>query len=305
MGEHSFTDWLDREVSAVRCSLLALYEQRDKLRFIERPNLEREYMEKVGEFEEKIIQEEIEVELLQKKQQMIQTALNRREPIDEAAIDAKIEELRQQKLKEAASYFSEEGRDGSDVMNLTNEQTSELQELYHTIVKCYHPQMHPELTEAHKLLFQKAQDAYRRKDLESLRLIHDLLLQADGDVDLGELLEFLMDSLVTEKMEIVRRDYSTDYALASTLYPHFIPTSEEAAIQEQWNQHKTEADVILASIENMRKNFPFTAVDMLSSPEKVEEYKKELEYRLFEAQRERERLRQQIRNMMERVAVHE
>ena len=58
MEKHSFLDWLEREVSSARFALLALYEKRDKLRFIDGPMLERDYMDKVGNFEESIIQEE-------------------------------------------------------------------------------------------------------------------------------------------------------------------------------------------------------------------------------------------------------
>lgn len=302
MENHSFFDWLEREVSSARFALLALYEKRDKLRFIDGPMLERDYMEKVGKFEESIIQEEIEVELLEKKQQMIQTAINRREPVDEAAIDAEIEKLRQEKLTEAANY---DCGDNSEIMELTGEQTNELQDLYHTIVKCYHPQMHPELTEIHKKLFMKAQDAYRRKDLEALRLIYDMLLQADGDVDLGELFDMLIDAVAKGETETVRREYTTDYALASLLYPYFRHTAEEASLQEEWDRYKAEADGMMAVIENIQKDFPFSAAQMLSEPEQLESYKKELEYRLYEAKKERERLSQQIRSMIERVAVHE
>lgn len=303
MQKHSFTDWLDREVSSARYALLALYERRDRLRFIDGPKLEQEYMDKVGKFEESVIQEEIEVELLQEKQKMIQTALNRREPVDEAAIDAKIEELWQKKLSEAASYG--DGGDCSDVITLTEEQTDALQELYHTIVKCYHPQTHPELTEIHKKLFMKAQDAYRRKDLEALRLIHDMLLQADGDVDLGALLDMLIESAVRTETEPVRKEYMADYDLASILYPYFLHTSEEAALQEEWDRYAAESDGMLTVIENIQKSFPFTASQMPSDPAQVESYKKELEYRLYEAQKEREKIAQHIRSMLERVTAHE
>lgn len=276
MENHSFLNWLEREVSSSRFALLALYEKRDKLRFIDGPMLERDYMDKVGRFEESIIQEEIEVELLEKKQQMIQAAINRREPVDEAAIDAEIEKLRQEKLTEAASY----GGDTSEIMELTGEQTTELQELYHTIVKCYHPQMHPELTEIHKKLFMKAQDAYRRQDLEALRLIYDMLLQADGDVDLGELLDLLIEAVANGETEPVRREYTTDYALAAVLYPYFYHTAEEASLQEVWDRYKAEADGMMAVIENIQKDFPFSAAQMLSDPQQLESYKKELEYRV-------------------------
>lgn len=300
MEEHSFTNWLRQEVSAARCALLTLFEKRDRLLFIDGPQLEREYMEKVGHFEETVIREEIEMELLQKKQRLIQTALNRREPIDEAAIDAQINQLRQEKLKEAEGVSLD-----ADVMELTPEEAEQLQDLYHTIVRCYHPQMHPELTQAHKRLFPKAQDAYRRKDLAALQLIHEMLLSADGDVDLGALLDFLMDAAQQQEMEIVPKAYSTDYALASTLYPFFAPTSEEAAIQEEWDRCKAETDAIVSEMKQIQSEFPFIAAKMLADPAQVDNYKKELEYRFFEAKKKQDQLSLLIRDMTRRVAVYE
>ena len=84
--EHSFTLWLQSEVMACRCSLLSLLEQRDKLSFQEGPRLEESYMKEVGAYEEEVLRQELEVEILKKKQQMIQTAINRREIVDENAI---------------------------------------------------------------------------------------------------------------------------------------------------------------------------------------------------------------------------
>ena len=71
MEKHTFTLWLHMERIAARYALLALYEQRDRLQYIEGPRLEEEYMDKIGPYEETVIREEIECEILQKKQQMI------------------------------------------------------------------------------------------------------------------------------------------------------------------------------------------------------------------------------------------
>lgn len=101
MDECTFTSWLRSEVFSAKCALLTLYEQMERLQYIDGPRLEQEYMDKVGNFEQKVIEAEIEYELLQEKQKMIQTALNRREVIDEVAIDAEIEKLRQKMIKEA------------------------------------------------------------------------------------------------------------------------------------------------------------------------------------------------------------
>lgn len=122
MSEHTFTQWLWNEVTVSKCALLTLYEQRDRIKYIERPRLEREYMEKIGSYEETIIKQEMECKLLQKKQQMIQAAINRWEPINEAAIDAEIEKERQQMRQEAVGSPAPQ-----EYADLTGDQSDELQ----------------------------------------------------------------------------------------------------------------------------------------------------------------------------------
>ena len=40
MSGHTFTGWLYHEVTAARCALLALYEQKDRLLYVEGPQIE-------------------------------------------------------------------------------------------------------------------------------------------------------------------------------------------------------------------------------------------------------------------------
>jgi len=304
MNKHSFTLWLHSEVASARCALLTLYEQKDKLQYIDGPRLEKEYMDKIGSYEETVIKEEIECELLQKKQQMIQAALNRREPTDEAAIDAELNLQRQRMLQEAAGPAAPQ-----EYAELSSEQSDELQELYRDIVKNFHPQMHPELTDAHRELFRKAQEAYRRRDLAALKLIHEMMFSAQNDALALELLLKLLtgskaEEAVTEE-STASRDYATDYSLAALIYGGFKPTAEEAAIQEERTRYRQMTDCVMKEMEAMRQEFPYTASDMLSDPAQIEAYKDELAHRLRNATAERERRTKEIRAMMESVVTYE
>lgn len=305
MNEHTFANWLHSEVVSARCALLTLYEQMEKLQYIDGPLLEQTYMDKVGTFEQEVIKAEIECELLQKKQQMIQAALNRRELVDEAAIDAEIDKLRQEMFNEASGTASPQ-----ECAILTDEQSEELQRLYRSIVRNFHPQMHPELTDAHKELFKKAQEAYRHKDLDALRLIHEMLMST---IDDGISLELLLDLLAAakdEKHEAPKEEAekphaSTDYKLAALIYDSFRPTAEEAAIREDWIRYRQSIESTMREMEALRQQFPYNAAEMLSNPNKVEDYKNDLEQRLCHANTECERRRQTIINMMmEGVAAH-
>lgn len=302
MREHTFAQWLQREVTAARCALLTAYEQRDRLKYLEGPRLERDYMDKVGTYEETVIREEIECELLQRKQQLIQTALNRREQIDEAAIDAEIDRCRQQMLQEAVGAAAPQ-----EYAELSGEQSDALQELYRDIVRDFHPQLHPELTEAQRQLFQKALEAYRRRDLEALRLVHEMLESTKTDGMAQELMVSLLAGEnaggETEK-DALDKDGTTDYSLAAMIYCGFQPTTEEASAREERTRYRQMTESVLDEMNALRLQFPYNAAEMLADPAKVEAYKDELAHRLHAAVAERERRTNEIRAMMERGLSH-
>lgn len=299
MSKHTFTLWLQNQVTSARCALLAVYEQRDKLKYIDGPQLEKDYMKKIGAFEESVIREEMECELLEKKQMLIQTALNRHEPIDEATIDAEIDNYRQQLLKEAVG-----NGEPKEFAELSDEQSEELQRLYRQIVNDFHPQMHPEMTEVQRELFNKAQEAYRRRDLEALKLICDMLYGPQDDELLLQLLLEIVRNCESDDEESSARDYSTDYTLAEILYDSFVPTTEEAAIKQEYLNYKQKADEIMGEIDMMRSLFPYIAAEMLADEKKIEEYRNELSLRMQAATKEKERRTQIIHDMIEGVTVH-
>ena len=303
MSKRTFTYWLRREAASARCALLALFEQRDRLQYIEGPRLEKEYMDQVGSFETTVIREEIECELLRKKQQMIQTAINRREPVDEAAIDAELENCRRQMLQEAEGPSAPQ-----EYAELSAQQSEELQNLYHDILQNFHPQTHPDLTKVHRELFRNAQEAYRRRDVEALRLIHEMLCATQKD---GQVLEIMFELLAgggaeggAEQAQAGGGADTTDFSLAADIYAGFKPTEEEAVMQETCARDRQAADRVLKEMEQMQLQFPYTAAGMLSDPEKIQAYKQELTYRLHNAAAERERRSGRIREMMESVAAH-
>lgn len=89
--------------------------------------------------------------MLQRKLELIQIKRNRRELIDMAEIDQQIEIERQALLVQAETDDAASQR----LPQLTEEQQAELQELYHKIVEGFHPQVHPNLTDTEKALYEK------------------------------------------------------------------------------------------------------------------------------------------------------
>lgn len=299
MGGRTFRQWLGGEAAAARCALLALYEQRDRMLYIEGPRLEKSYMDQFGADEEPVIREEMECELLREKQRLVQAALNRREPIDEAAIDEELEQRRQQLLREAVGTAAPQ-----EYAELTEEQGEELQALYHEIIRDFHPRMHPEQTEAHRQLFQKAQEAYRRRDLAALQLIHAMLRSTQEDERaLERLLELLAD-MVHREAEPAPAGAAADYSLAAVIYDAFRPTGEELALREEQERCRQLTDSVMKEMDELRQQFPYTAADMLSDPAKTAAYREELAHRLRAALAEQQRRTEEIRAMIEGVTGH-
>lgn len=298
MAEHTFTKWLQFEVNAARCALLKLIEEEDRIRYIEGPQLERAYMEAVGNYEETVVQEEMECELLTTKQRLVQAAINRREEIDEAAIDEKIESLRKDMTTAAAGTPPPQA-----YADLSPEQSDELQELYSRIIKNFHPGMHPEMAQAHKELYDKAQEAYRRRDLQALNLIWEMLTASDGEgIEIA--FDLVLGEGSSEEGKTPERDYSTDYSLVSTLYTSFIPLQEEVSIMEEWENYKAKTTQKMECIQHLQQEFPYNAKEMLGNSEQLAAYKRELEQRMRQARTEREQLTNDIRKMIGSAKQH-
>lgn len=309
MNDHSFAIWLRREVMAARCALLSLYEQKDRLQFLEGPRLEKEYMDQLGPYEERVIREEIECELLRKKQQMIQAAINRREPIDEAAIDAELGKIREVMLQEASGDAAP-----SAYAELSEEDSDELQMLYHEIVRRFHPQMHPELSDTHRQLYQKAQEAYRCRDLDTLRLIDKMLTDTQDGTEsmIGESDILVLAALLAEMMKEQKEDalakqqpFETDYGLVSLIFGSFKPTTEEAALQEECRRCGEMATAVKTEIQELKSQFPYNAAEMLSDPQKIEQYKQLLAHRFYVATEEQKQRTEEIQMMIGSVVAHE
>lgn len=305
MAEPSFIQWMQGEVASAKCVLLSLYEQRDKLQYIEGPRLEREYMEKIGEFEQSVIQEEMECELLKKKQQLIRTALNRRETVNEKEIDKIINEDRQRMIQDAVGAGSP-----TELAELSEEKMDELQGLYKEIVKEFHPQTHPDLTDAHRELFQKAQAAYRRRDLDSMKLIGEMLADtSDNNISAEQLLELLLDSYNRKSADTAEEEDSVkpivDYRLAGQIYSCFVHTADEAVMEDERLRYCQLADEVTKEMAETESKFPYIAAELLEDPEKLDAYKAELEHRLRSAKDERRRREAEIRSMTGKVAAHE
>ena len=288
MIKTSYSDWLQSEYSSLRQAVLALMEHKDRLLYVDADVLKAKYMERIGNREEKVLLAELEVWMLRRKLQLLQIAVNRGEPIDLAAIDKQVEAERVEKIKrmEHDDPTNPVNKPVLDVFEL-----DELQQKYREILHACQPDMNLNATATEKELYEKAQNAYQNRNLDALRLIHDMVFkpsippknsEAEVPINIGEIRRQLLQSL------------SMDFTLAAKLFPMYSHTDEENGLFEQIKRLSKKKDDLTAEIEDIESRFPFSAKLTLSSDTLIEEYLVQLRFREQKSESEKKEMQAEV-----------
>lgn len=296
MGNSCFAGWLAQEVESAQNALLTRIEQLDTLRYVEGSKLRNEYMVKIGTTEDEVLNAELDAKMLQRKLELIQIRRNRREPIDMAEIDQQIEAERKELLAQAETADAA----GQRLPQLTEEQQAELQELYHKIVEGFHPQVHPNLTDTEKALYEKAVDAYRNRNLAALKLIDEILFK-DGIAFALKTTLSVVEEDEQQQAAVLAEALSADYTLAKQLYPYFVPQQQDAVLRSAAERYTAQRTALEAEIEQLQQVFPFTAQPTLADPEKTKAYLEQLTLRKLRAQDAEKQLTQKLNRIMEEL----
>ena len=267
---------LKAEIQALREILASLVFERDHLIHVVCKEIESDYMRELGTIEAEIYHAECEVRYLQRKLEMMQASVNRREEVKTESIDedlrAQYEEYQKiyeefvRRIMEAAEFQSRRKKnaksakksDSSDnsakaerpketAADSPKENDSEdklLKKLYRQIVKAMHPDLHPDQDEATKELFKRAILAYKDGDLKTLNEIAGTIGAAESASA-----EDKIESLLQEKARIL-----------------------------------TMIRNIRAEIKIVKTRFPYTKKEILDDPEKLAAEKEKLNNRLSQVQ---------------------
>ena len=301
MRKQTFTAFLTAEVESARLALLAAYQERDRVLYVEAAPLRKKYMDIFGVVEDAVLRAELERHLLERKRDLIQIAINRREPADLAAIEKLLEEEKAELLKQLES----EDRTSKEMPELTEEQMQTMQRQYREINQAFHPSMHPEISETQRELFEKAQEAYRNQDPDAMKLVYDMLFEP---VDFGALANVLREARtdpLSPRQSFVKfaHELETDYALAKELYNCFLPAEEDRVVSSALDIYTAERHLMEEEIEAIRKGFPFNAVDVINDPAKQEEYMLSLKLRAKQCEIETKQLKDTITELL-RGTIH-
>ena len=296
MRKQTFYDWLERELFSARLALLTLYESRDRLLYVEAPELRRKYMDSIGVYENPVLEAELEAAMLRRKAELLQSAVNRRETIDLEAIDARLEEERQQKVSE----LEEADLTLKELPDLSEEQERQLQKQYREITGSFHPAMNPDISDTQKELYEKAVEAYKMQDVEALKTIHGMLFAPNDQITISysELEQAKTAEERRQEYGELAAELGTDYLLAKELYASFAPLEDDQIVLNSLQEYREQREKVEEEIERIRSGFPFNAEETMNSPEKKEEYLAELRIRAKQCEAEKAELEKKINDLL-------
>lgn len=231
---------LKSEVEKMRTELSMLLLERDELQFVICKNIETEYMLKLGSIEYRAYEAQCLSLRLKRKIELIQAKKNRQEKV----IISAIEETLDTEFAEYQKQLDEQINKMNDALKrskaevLTDEENKELKKLYRKIVKALHPDINPDVSETQVNLFDNAVQAYKNGDLNTLKIIGEMV----GNSPLPEQHKDALTQLNEEKERL-----------------------------------QNLLKVIRDSIEQIKSKYPFTMKEIIEDEEQTEQKKKELE----------------------------
>lgn len=231
---------LKSEVEKMRTELSMLLLERDELQFVICKNIETEYMLKLGSIEYKAYKAQCAALRLKRKIELIQAKKNRQEKV----IISAIEETLDSEFAEYQKQLNEQIDKMNDALKrskaevLSDEDNKKLKKLYRKIVKALHPDINPDVSEAQVQLFDNAVSAYKNGDLNTLKIIGEMV----GNSPLPEQHKDALTQLNEEKERL-----------------------------------QNLLKVIRDSIEQIKSKFPYTMKEIIEDEEQTEQKKKELE----------------------------
>ncbi|MBQ2103627.1 MAG: hypothetical protein II478_00460 [Bacteroidales bacterium] len=235
---------LHPQVAALQAQLKELQEKSARLfakaeymQFEERPMLNSLYEASVGILLREEFKLLIQIKLTQLEINLTQAYINHNAPIDHRRISEQVKAA-QQDYQAKIEQKEAELKKAEDFLNapcLSQQETTELRDLYRTIAKALHPDLHPDQGREECDLFIKAASAYRVGDLQTLRQIA-LLIQANSpdalnclpDQDLLTLIEKAKESIAIfqERIDLMNDQFPFIYR-DKILDPQWIKEQQE------------------------------------------------------------------------------
>lgn len=175
--------------------LAALYTEWDYLAKVVIPDIEAQYVVKIGALHHELLQVQISIQWAKREIELIQAAVNRGETLDETAVKEQLES----EFAEWKSQIDAQVKDIKDAQTLLSsaklspEDGIELKKLYRELAKKLHPDVNPDQNESAYNLWLQVQSAYEFAGLKQLQALHLLAGEIPDSYDLPNSIDILKE----------------------------------------------------------------------------------------------------------------
>lgn len=178
---------LEEELAELKVQLAALLSERDDLLLHVCKNIEMDFMLKIGRLEYEAFQAQCDYLRVKRKCEMLQALKNRQEKPDLDEIERLLDEELKEYMERLKLQFEEIAKaiERSQYTDLTEDEAKEIKQYYRQIIKWLHPDLHPNISDEELKLFHAAVAAYEAADLETVRMIYELLADRTEDETLS------------------------------------------------------------------------------------------------------------------------
>ncbi|WP_161978626.1 hypothetical protein [Streptococcus sp. S784/96/1] len=250
---------LEEELAELKVQLAALLSERDDLLLHVCKNIEMDFMLKIGRFEYEAFQAQCDYLRAKRKCEMLQALKNRQEKPDLVEIERLLDEELKEYMERLKVQFEEIAKaiERSQYTALTKDETKDLKQYYRQIIKRLHPDLHPDISDEELKLFHAAVAAYEAADLETVRMIYELLVdRGDGDI-------FGSHTLLKKRIEQLRVQIQQLEEQIENIKSNYPYIYKDLLQDEKW----------VAERQEMLKN---TKVDFIKAKETYDKRIKEL-----------------------------
>ena len=147
---------IQEDIASLEQELGKVIFERDEMLNTVKPNLEAEYQKKIGYKELERMETEITARRFKRQIELIQTAVNRQESIEENRIKKQLDDEFQEWYKKIKEQY-QKVKEAEDRLNslMSDDQNEEFKKLYRQLVFKLHPDLNPNQTKDEENLWHR------------------------------------------------------------------------------------------------------------------------------------------------------
>ena len=201
---------LIERVKNLREEIVALVMEREDIILQKNPAIQADYMVKIGAYEVKMAEVELQARRAKRKLELCQAKVNAGLDYDEVEIedelDAELEKWAVSVQEKQMQFYSLLDR-RSSTRSLNLDESKKLKTLYRKLCKRLHPDLNPLLSDEERNLFSGVQKAYERGDAAALEA-YDWILDEDetNDDDAKDIDELTAEVALLEAQVEVQKE---------------------------------------------------------------------------------------------------